>query len=140
MDDADNVIDWMGDKHMERWPIGHKQIRAHLIRIADMLHSWSRVDDAISILSRAANIYEKSFQPQSADFSMFENLQAHAQSQSTRDEHRKSVYFGGGVPPQQGDEDKSIRMDYEIILATARARAEEDDAEALLLSLLGQCE
>jgi len=139
MDDADKVINWMGDKHMERWPVSHKRIRMHLIRVADMLYSWCRADDAVSILSRAAHIYEKSFQSQPAD-SMFNKLQEHRQSQSMRDEHRKSVNFGGEEPPRQEDEDNSIRMDYDIILAIARARAEENDAEALLLSLLEQCE
>jgi tetratricopeptide (TPR) repeat protein len=140
MDDADKVIEWMGHEHTERWHIGHKRIRAHLIRIADMLHSWSRVDDAVSILSRAANVYEKSFQPQAMDSSMFQSLQEHAQSQSARDEYRKSGHFSREELPRQEDEDKSIQMDYDIILAVARARAEEDEAEALLLSLLEQCE
>jgi tetratricopeptide (TPR) repeat protein len=140
MDDADKVIDWMGDKHMERWPLGHKQIRVHLIRVADKLYSWSRADDAVSILSRAANLYEKSLQPQFMENSLFQNLREHAPLQSMRDERRKPVRFGGGEPPQQEDEDNSIRADYEVILAMARAQAEEEGAEALLLSLLEQCE
>lgn len=139
MDDADNVIEWIGDKHLERWPAGHKNMRMHLIRVADMLHSWSRVDDAVSIVSRAANMFENSFQSPSTNPAIFP-VQPNSAHHSMRDERRKSVHFAGGDPPSQEDEDTSTHIDYAVILAMARARAEDDEAEACLLSLLEQCE
>lgn len=139
MDDADSVIEWIGDKHLERWPPGHKKMRMHLIRVADMLHGWSRVDDAVSIISRAANMFEKSFQSHFTDLTMFSG-QHNSRLHSIRDEHRKSVHFAGGDPPTQEDEDTSTRIDYAVLLAMVRARAEDDEAEACLLSLLDQCE
>jgi len=140
MDDADNVIEWMGDKHVERWPVGHKKMRMHLIRVADMLHSWSRVDDAVSVISQAANMLEKSFKLPPEDPEIIQYLQENSHPHSMRDERPKPIHFAAADPPRQEDEDTFTQMDYALILAMARARAEDDEAEACLLSLLDQFE
>lgn len=138
MEDADKVLDWMGEKHLERWLIGHKNVRTHLIKVADMLQSWSREDDAISIISRAADSYEQSVKSPYTDLEPTRSLQNN-HAHLMRDELRLPR-IGRGQFSMNDDEDDEVRMDYRVRLAIARANAEDDGAESILLKLCEQCE
>lgn len=136
MGDADRVLDWMGEKHLERWGIDHKNVRAHVIKVADMLQSWSRDDDAVLMLSRAADCYGKSVRPPHLDVAAT-GPQLNARMQSDRDYLRLPPILNESLAPN--DDDK-IRMDYQLRATLAGANTEDPGTEEALIGLCEKCE
>ena len=142
MDEADRVLEWMSEHHLEKWDIRHKNIRAHMVQVADLLESWSRIDDAVALTSRMAENYDQSSiytsvragDPSTGQFSW-----QHQDVDSARDEYR--------LPPLEkrafalnNDDGDIVHMDYQVRLAIMRTKAKDDESETLLLRLLQRCE
>jgi hypothetical protein len=138
MEDADRILDWMGEKHLERWGIDHKNVRGHFVKVADMLQSWSREDDAVSMLSRAADCYEKSVKSPQSNIEAPRLYQDH-HVYPPRDDLRLPPIWGRSLFAGE-DGDNEIRMDYQVRIAITRANAKDVEAEKALLSLCEQCE
>ena len=60
MDDADAVLGWLCDKLIDRYGIEHKKTVEHLLYILELFDHWSRVNDAITLISRAFDAFEYS--------------------------------------------------------------------------------
>lgn len=39
MKDADTVLNWMCEKHFERWGIGHQKTMVHLLHVSDLYNN-----------------------------------------------------------------------------------------------------
>ncbi|KAF4633931.1 hypothetical protein G7Y89_g4185 [Cudoniella acicularis] len=122
MDEADKILEWMSEKHMETWDIRHKNIRAHMVQVADFY-------DLSSIYSsvRPSNVSGGQFSRQ------------HQDVDSMRDEYRLPP-IGKRAFALNNDDGDAVHMDYQVRLAIMRAKAEDDEAENLLLRLLERCE
>ena len=142
MDEADKVLDWMSEKHAKRWGIRHKNIREHMVQVADLLESWSRIDDAVALTKRMADSYEMSSIFHSANhdkahLSQFPSQRMEANSMRT--EYRLPP-IGKRAFALNSDDGDAVQMDYQVRLAMMRAKAEDDEAAPLLLRLLERCE
>lgn len=55
MQEASNLLDWMSEKHIERWGLRSKPTIDHVLRVVDLLNSWLRPQDALAFLEKAEN-------------------------------------------------------------------------------------
>jgi len=136
--DADRVLDWMSEKHGGRWGLGHKKTRGHMVHVADLLESWARVDDAVALISRMADRYEMSamlFPNGPGKSAVPQYYDAH----SDRGEYQLPPIGKRAFALKDGNGDH-VQMDYQVRLAITRAKAQDQEAEALLLRLLERCE
>ncbi|KAE9362678.1 hypothetical protein N431DRAFT_433670 [Stipitochalara longipes BDJ] len=139
MNEADKVLDWLSEKHVERWGVGHKKTRAHLIAVADMVFRWGRIEDSMTLVLRAAENYEELVQASSSDeISSRGPQKIYRQNEIARDE-LKLPPLNGGTLAMYGDKDP-VRMDYQMRVAITRAGAQERGSDALLVRLLKQAE
>jgi hypothetical protein len=142
MDEADKVLDWMSEKHTERWGMRHKRIREHMVQVSDLLESWSRIDDAVALTSRMADSYELSeVLPVAAPRNSLAPRYPHQYQDVDLVRDRYQIQpIGKRAFALQGDDGDRVHMDYQVRLAITRAKAEDDQAKTLLLRLLERCE
>ena len=57
--DADKVLNWMSEKHMERWGMAHENTLRHFLRVAELFSEWNRIDDATTFLYRVFDAWDK---------------------------------------------------------------------------------
>ena len=133
MDDADAVLGWMCDKLIDRWGIDHKRTVDHLLYILELFNHWSRVDDAIALISRAFEAF------------------GHSDDNERPTDVRSALSSGPWIQslnnllqrPQTISEvrafdatDKPAMMTYQIGLTKI---VHGEAAEAFLLGLISQC-
>jgi tetratricopeptide (TPR) repeat protein len=139
MNEADKVLDWLTEKHVEHLGVGHKQTRAHLIVVADMVFRWGRLDDSMTLVLRAAENYEESLKaPLSSEISSRARQKTYGKHDIVRDELRLPP-LSGGTLAMYGDDDP-VRMDYQMRVAITRAGTREHGSDSLLLRLQQQAE
>ena len=133
MDDADAVLGWMCDKHIERWGINHKKTVDHLLYILELFNRWSRVDDAITLITRAFEAFENSDQPQCATGTR--SIQtSNSWTQSMTNLLRRPLNTSATRAFDVTDD--PVTMTYQIGLA----KTAQDEAEkSVLLGLISQC-
>jgi tetratricopeptide (TPR) repeat protein len=140
MTEADTVLNWMGEKHFERWGMSHKKTSSHLLRVSDMYHSWSRTGDAISLLSRAMDRLERELKSTRRDD---EDPDASTVFESGRNIPNRTLQprtSGTIIEPNNDDPDDPRYVEYQLGLAMAQVKAHNEAANLLLESLLDKCE
>ena len=133
MDDADAVLGWMCDKLIDRWGIDHKKTVDHLLYILELFDRWSRVNDAITLITRA--------------FEALEYTNGHERSTDVRSAQNANPWIqplnGLLRRPQTISQvrafdatDEPVVMAYQIGLTKI---VHSEAAEAFLLGLISQC-
>ncbi|RDL38440.1 Uncharacterized protein BP5553_02780 [Venustampulla echinocandica] len=131
MTEADTVLNWMGEKHFENWGMSHKKTAVHLLHVSDMYHSWSRSEDAISLLSRAMARYEKALKSntendnnEDSDASIVVELTRNTSSRNLRPRRSSTIIELNDDNP--GD---PWSVEYQLGLAMAQVKCEEHPKE-----------
>ncbi len=136
MNSAYEVLDWMCSKYIERWGIDHKKTVTHLLRVVDMLHSWSRSEDAITIIYQAFEAYEGLIGAGSQSDGGKSPVNPLQASSSRGIFSRRALDATTALTPAE----EPALANYQLGLAGARAKMKDDAAEPLLLGLIAQCE
>jgi hypothetical protein len=141
MDDADLVLNWMGQNHVERWGLDHQKTMTHFLHVAELFNSWSRNDDATTFLYRILDAWDKHISTGARDNPTL-NPEPHRVAQP-------QVIPLQPTPRQSRPEDMTRafaetddprRVDYQLGLANARVATNDETIEPLLLRLIEQCE
>lgn len=142
MTEADAVLNWMGEKHFEDWGMNHKKTVAHLLRVSGMYHSWSRSEDAISLLSRAMARFEKGIKSTPEDETGEDSDTSTVVEPSHGLSTRKPPPRCSSTTSQMNDDnpDDPQYVDYQIGLAMAQVKAHDETANHLLQNLIEKCE
>ncbi len=138
MSDADAVLNWMGQKHIERWGIEDEKTISHVVYAADMLCRWSRPEDAVTLIYGAMEIYEKIVGCAKACelIDLFDRTDSRQHQLTLNDSVRLQNRFDYGNSTQT-EEERQIQ--YQLCLAKAYTKAEDKIAESLLTGLITQC-
>lgn len=140
MDDADLVLDWMAEKHMERWGLDRHETMTHFLRVAELFNSWSRNDDAKTLLYRVIDALDNHISMGERDSAKLnpEPLRvAQPQAASPQTTRRSEPE---DIARAFTETEDPVRVDYQLGLAIAHARAKGQAAEPLLLRLIEQCD
>ncbi|KAH0541616.1 hypothetical protein FGG08_003906 [Glutinoglossum americanum] len=141
MNDADLVLNWMGENHVERWGPNHRKTQTHFLRVVDLFNSWSRSNDAMTFLYRVLDALDKhdSVGTRRNNTSNFDSplvAQAHVGPPHIAAQQPGPEYVASAV----AGTDDPARVDYQLGLARSRTAAFDEAAEPLLLSLIEQCD
>ncbi|OCL02006.1 hypothetical protein AOQ84DRAFT_274378, partial [Glonium stellatum] len=133
MDDADKVLNWMSEKHMERWGMAHENTMRHSLRVAELLNEWNRTDDATSFLYRVFDAWDKGD---------YDDPDPSRVNVSRQEPSRAATERPETVDPTGAftETDDPARVDYQLGLAEAQAIRNDESAEPLLIRLAEQCE
>jgi len=142
MTEADTVLNWMGEKHFEKWGIPHKKTTAHLLHVSDMYHSWSRSEDAISLLSRAMARFEKALEStlendNGQDFDASTMVEPTRNTSSRNLQPRRSSTI---IELNDDSPDNPRYVEYQLGLAISQVKARNETADLLLQNLIDKCE
>ncbi|RYP44819.1 hypothetical protein DL768_008751 [Monosporascus sp. mg162] len=67
MADADKVLHWVSENHIEKWGVGNEQTLAHYLRVVLLLHTWNRDEHAEVLVFRITEaLQDKDYDGQSA--------------------------------------------------------------------------
>ena len=141
MNDADLVLNWMGEKHVERWGVDHEKTMTHLLYVADLFNSWSRSDEAVIFLYRVLDTWDKQF---SIDVrqstSLNPRLPRFTQPKGVTPRRTAQQPELEDISRTFAETDDPVRVDYQLGLANARLTSGDGAAESILLRLIEQCE
>jgi len=122
--------------------MSHKKTTAHLLHVSDMYHSWSRSEDAISLLSRAMARCEKSLKStlesdngEDSDASTVVEPTRNASSRNLRPRRSSTI-----IEPDDDNPDDPQYVEYQLGLAIAQVKAHDETANLLLQNLIDKCE
>lgn len=137
MREADNILDWMTEKHMERWGLRSRPTVDHVLRVVDLLTRWFRPQDALAFVEKAKDCL---WQPD-----------PHAYGQGAQQSSDPPI--NGSLNPQTNspilhtlrtaalrESASSEIVDYQLRSARAHVAADDPSIEPLLLSVIAQCE
>jgi tetratricopeptide (TPR) repeat protein len=141
MNDADLVLNWMGEEYMKRWGLEHDNTMNHFLNVAELLHNWSRPDDAITILYRVLDKLETESSEDPGDtVGPNVNTATKGQPQVPLTQHTASQSQAEKATGSSTLENQRAFVDYHLGLANLHVRAKDETAEPLLLHLIEQCE
>lgn len=133
MNDADAIVQWTCEQHMERFGVDHKKTVAHVLRIVDIFRSCSRIDDAITLIYQTFEAYEE----------LMGSTSKSDDRSATRKQRHKTPFRR---PPAKDTNripvstDEPALVTYQLGLADARVETKDEAVEPLLLGLIAQCE
>jgi tetratricopeptide (TPR) repeat protein len=131
MKDADRVLDWVTRNHIESFGIEHQKTVDHLFNVVDMFHDWSRTEDAITFLSRIIDACQGLVHGTTGNSNG-------SKAPNTRTPPSQLLPLDRLMPTTE-DSEPTV-TDHQISIATARAKANDEMAEPILLRLIEQCE
>jgi tetratricopeptide (TPR) repeat protein len=135
MNDADTVLNWMGEKHVERWGIEHERTISHLMFVADMFHRWARPEHAMTLIDRAVEVYQRVVgREQASELLGVSDTHRNRVSMTALD---RSTAGAHEASSPKSAEERQAR--YQLGLAKAHAKAENEVAESMLKELINQC-
>lgn len=141
MNEADLVLDRMGEKFTERWGLKHKETLMHFLRVVELFNCWSRADDAVTLLYRVLDVYEKHYSGNSTATTGPNALSARDSQHQARRLRiaggQSQVEYAFGAFAQTYD---PALLQYQLGLADAHVKAKDEAAEPLLLRIIEQCE
>ncbi|KAF8244241.1 hypothetical protein K440DRAFT_22746 [Wilcoxina mikolae CBS 423.85] len=135
MGDADLVLNWMGQKHVERWGFDHQKTTTHFLHVAELFTSWSRNDDAATLLYRVLDAWDKrdstKLNPEPHRVAQPQVIPLQTTPRQSKPEDMTRAFT---------ETDDPRRVDYQLGLANARVTTNDETVEPLLLRLIEQCE
>lgn len=133
MDDADKVLNWMSEKHMERWGMAHENTLTHFLRVAELFDQWNRTDDATTFLYRLLDALDKGEYNKPRPPRVNRNRKEPSGAAPTQP---KTV----DVTRAFAETDDPVRVDYQLGLVEAQAIRNDELVEPLLARLVEQSE
>lgn len=143
MQEANNILDWMSEKHIERWGLRSKPTTDHVLRVVELLNSWLRPQDALAFLEKAKDylwqpdpracgqgVQHLSSIPNNGNVT--HGISSPASSAFRTVPFPENSSSGIAVNP-------SFMVDDQLRSAGAHVRANDESIEPLLLSLIAQC-
>ena len=141
MDDADQVLNWIIERHVERWGYDHENTMEQLLHVSRLYNGWFRNDEALSILYRVLDTWDE----QAWRNVNKENTMRPGVPQTMKPP--KAVSRGNGQKEGSNqtsrvwaETDDPLRVDYQLGLVKTRLASGDDTAETTLLLLIDQCE
>lgn len=141
MDNADLVLNWIGEKHMDRWGREHVRSVMHYLKVAELFGSWSRHNDALVFLYRIQNIWDKS-EPVDGISDILHDLELPRTTRFQGGSMREAAHGLGAEETSStfAETDDPTRVNFQLSLANARITSGDPTAESLLLLLINQYE
>lgn len=141
MDDADQVLNWMMEKHIERWGVGHGNTLKHLLQVAKLYNGWSRNDEALSVLYRVLDTWDEQVRGKAHDKASLNGGETR-QMGPPGAVPRTTVQYPESNPASRTwtPIDHPSRVDYQLGLENTRLESGDDGVEDTLLLLIDCCE
>ncbi len=141
MGDADQVLNWIIEKHVGRWGVNHENTMEQFLLISRLYNGWSRNDEALSILYRVLDAWDE----QAWGNFDHESPMRPGVSQTMKPPRavlRRDVQPQGSNQTSRecAETDDPLRVDYQLGLVNTRLASGDDTAENILLLLIDQCE
>ncbi len=132
MHDAELVLNWMYEKHIERWGIRHDKTAMVLLQIVETYHSWSRTEDAILLMRQVMEKHQEVFGTEGL-------------SLSSVHQHRHNPIVtlaqpsGSPRSPEASHSSDLSFMNRQLSLVNTQTKMKDETAEPLLQSMINQC-
>ena len=141
MGDADQVLNWIIEKHVGRWGVDHENTMEQFLLISRLYNGWSRNDEALSILYRVLDTWDEQAWG-NVDYETPKRLGVPQTMQPPRAVARRNVQSSGSNQKsrERAETDDPLRIDYQLGLVNTRLASGDDTAENTLLLLIDQCE
>ena len=141
MDDAEQVLNWIIERHVGRWGYDHENTMEQLLHISRLYNGWSRNDEALSILYRALDTWDEQAWG-NVDHETPTRLGVPQTMKPPRAVPRRNVQPRGSNHTSRAwaETDDPLRVDYQLGLVNTRLASGDDTAEFTLLLLIDQCE
>lgn len=141
MTSADQVLDWLSEKLTQYYRIVHNKTLTHTLRVAELFHGWSRVDDAMALLYRVLDSCEEGDSKRSTNgvqskLPLIVSGQPGASNVQTDVKLPPTDHAIGSFAPI----DEPAVVDYQLGLCNTLAKDNDEEAELMLLRLMEQCE
>ena len=141
MDDADQVLNWVIEKHIERWGVNHENTMEQFLHISRLYNGWSRNDESLSILYRVLDTWDEQAWG-NGNYGSPTRLGAPGTMEPPKTVPRRNVQSLGSTQTSRAweDTDDPLRVDYQLGLVNTRLASGDATAENTLLLLIEQCE
>ena len=141
MDDADQVLNWIIERHVGRWGYDRKNTMEQLLHISRLYNGWSRNDEALSILYRVLDTWDDRAWG-NVDHENTIRLGVPQTMKPSNAVPRGNVQHQGSNQTSRvwAETDDPSRADYQLGLVKSRLASGDDIAEDTLLLLIDQCE
>ena len=141
MDDADQVLNWIIERHVGRWGYDHENTMEQLLHTSRLYNVWSRNDEALSILYRVLDSWDE----QAWGNVVHKTPIRPGVSQTMKPPRavpRRIVQPQGSTQTSRAwaETDEPLRVDYQLGLVNTRLASGDDTVENTLLLLIDQCE
>ena len=144
MKDTDSVLDWVTEKHEERFGTGGSKTVEHILHSVEMFRNWNRNDDAKALFSRIIEVLgeegegtdnEATHPPSSNSNSaaaMPDMSSARTNPRQRRTSGDKTGALDCGAQP--------VVIDLQLRIAAGYIKTNDKEAELFLLRLIEKCE
>ena len=141
MNDADQVLNWIIEKHIGRWGVDHENTKEQCLHISRLYNAWSRNDEALSILYRVLDTWDQQAWA-NVNYESPLRLGGPETMLPPRVVPRRNVQPQGSNQTSKawGEPDDPSRVDYQLGLVNTRLASGDHTAENTLLLLIDQCE
>jgi tetratricopeptide (TPR) repeat protein len=133
MNDADEVLQRVSENLVETWGLEHTKTIAYMLRVIDLYHAWGRSNDALTLLQRAIDYIDD---PPATKKNRADGAKTDKATVKERTMY-SSRHFE--MPDSGGSRGRVRTLEFQLVVANAQARARDDEAEPVLLSLIEQC-
>jgi hypothetical protein len=137
MHDAYAVLDWIVTEHLKSSVIGDKETAAHILRVVQLLHSWSRSEEAINLLNKTLVSCQKVAGSQD-HASSSSQVRPKLVNPSNKPESPEIANFMPANPATHFGDELSL-VNCELKIAKSYIKAAKKEAEPLLLRLIDKC-
>jgi tetratricopeptide (TPR) repeat protein len=143
MQEANNVLDWMSERHVERWGVKSKPTIDHVLRVVDLLNSWLRPQDAHAFLEKAKDdLCQPDPRACGRGGQNSSNLPYNGNAAYQLGSTASSAFRTTPPPENSGTGivvNPSSTVDCQLRSAETRVKANDELVEPLLLSIIAQC-
>ncbi|KAJ4299753.1 hypothetical protein N0V90_004999 [Kalmusia sp. IMI 367209] len=140
MQDADTVLDWLNQSHLEDFGLNHTRTLDHILNVCDMFRNWGRPEQAADLLQQVLREADKeparpdSTYPLTANTSQYTN---ETNSQETANFHGEEHNLRFSMPSEGPVAPSTLQT---RISQLTRGSEVGEDTEAVLLRLIKHCE
>jgi tetratricopeptide (TPR) repeat protein len=140
MQDADTVLDWLNQAHLEDFGLSHARTLDHILNVCDMFQNWGRPEQAAELLQRVFHETVKEPPAPDSTYRLTANTSQHATRTSAQEtenvhEHEHDPRFS--IPLEGPVEPSTLQAQISQLHRGSRAG---EGAEAVLLRLIKHCE
>ncbi|KAF3036224.1 hypothetical protein E8E12_007885 [Didymella heteroderae] len=140
MQDADTVLDWLNQAHLDDFGLGHARTLDHILSVCDMFRNWGRPEQAADLLQQVLREADKD--PAGPDTTHPPTIDHTQRMEGTSAQRTTNLH------PQEHDIPFSVPSDGPVAPSALRAQISQltrgsetnQDAEAVLIRLMRHCE